>query len=195
VLFRSDAANMGDDESVITKRRGLLTLPQIAVRKVDGPELAGRVMDECESLVRSGGTIGAIIIELDGPGVSCYDTLTRSKFSDVLFGIHTGARVQDDRNYNVKSQMWRNALDYLKVGGNSMPREPELKIQLASVRFKYKDGLLLMESKKEHKSRLGRSPDRADSWVLTFATPPKKRKESAAPTLPAFRPSVPGFGY
>ena len=53
-----------------------------------------------------------------------------------------------------------------------MPRDPEIKTQIAAVRYSYKDGLLLMESKKEHKKRLGRSPDRADAWVLTFADMP-----------------------
>ena len=70
---------------------------------------------------------------------------------------------------NVKARMWRTALEYLKIGGCCLPRDPELKTQLPSVRYSYRDGLLLMESKKEHKKRLGRSPDRADSWVLTFA--------------------------
>ena len=189
-----DAAHMGDDESVIARRRGLLTMPLIGMRKADGPDLAGRVMDDCETLERAGGTIGAIIIELDGPGVSAYDVLKRSKYTDVVFGVHTGARLDNDRDYNVKAQMWRNADEYLKAGGCSMPRDPELKTQLASVRYGYKDGLLLMESKKEHKKRLGRSPDRADAWVLTHATPPKKPK-SRAPIVQPFRPTVTGMGY
>lgn len=189
-----DAAHMGDDESVITMRRGLLTLPQVSVRKADGPELAARVVEECRRLESAGGVIGAIVIELDGPGVSCYDVLMRTKWADVVHGVHTGARLQDDRNYNVKAKLWRDASEYLKVGGCSMPRDPELKTQLASVRFLYKDGLLLMEAKKDHKKRLGRSPDRADSWVLTFAGAPKKKKPKT-PIMQPFRPSVSGLGY
>lgn len=164
-----DAAHMGDDESVITMRRGLLTLPQISRRKLDGHDLAGVVVDECEQLEASGGVIGSIVIELDGPGVSCYDSLKRTKYRDVLVGVHTGSKLVDNKNYNKKARMWRTALEYLKIGGCCLPRDPELKTQLPSVRYSYRDGLLLMESKKEHKKRLGRSPDRADSWVLTFA--------------------------
>ena len=180
-----DAAHMGDDESVITKRRGLLTLPQITRRQIDGPELAGLVIDECDSLVAIGGTIGAIVIELDGPGVSCYDVLKRSKYSDCLVGVHTGTRLSDNRNYNLKAKMWRAALDYLKVGGCCLPKDPELKTQLPSSRYTYKDGLLLMEPKKDYKKRLGKSPDRADSWVLTFCerTLKKEKKQSAPQTV------------
>ncbi len=164
-----DAAHMGDDESVITKRRGLLTLPQVSRRKLDGPALAGAVIEECRTLEASGGLIGSIVIELDGPGVSAYDTLKASKYSACVVGVHTGARQQDDRNYNLKAKLWRAGLDYLKRGGASMPVDPEVKSQLSSCRYGYKDGLLIMEPKKDYKKRLGKSPDRADSWILTFA--------------------------
>lgn len=179
-----DAAHMGDDESVITKRRGLLTLPQISRRKLDGPELAGVVEEECKTLEESGGIIGSIVIELDGPGVSAYDSLKRGKYADVVIGVHTGTRLLDDRNYNLKAKLWRAGNDYLKRGGCSMHSDPELKSQLSSYRYGYKDGLLIMEPKKDYKKRLGKSPDRADSWILTFAErtlsnkplPPLKRK-------------------
>lgn len=164
-----DAAHMGDDESVITKRRGLLTLPQVTHRKKDGPELAGAVEEECRTLEEAGGLIGSIVIELDGPGVSAYDALKRGKWAAVVIGVHTGTRLADDRNFNLKAKLWRAALDYLKRGGNSMPRDAEVKSQLSSYRYGYRDGLLLMEKKADYKKRLGKSPDRADSWVLTFA--------------------------
>jgi len=164
-----DAAHMGDDESVITKRRGLLTLPQISRRKLDGPNLAGVVEEECKTLEESGGLIGSIVIELDGPGVSAYDMLKRGKYADKVIGVHTGTRQSDDRNYNLKAKLWRSALEYLKRGGCAMDKDPELKSQLGSYRYSYRDGLLLMESKKDYKKRLSKSPDRADSWILTFA--------------------------
>jgi phage terminase large subunit len=164
-----DAAHMGDDESVISRRRGLLTLPLIARKKLDGPALAGAVEEVCRDLEDAGGIIGQITIELDGPGVSAFDCLKRSKYAAVVVGVHTGAQLQDDRNYNVKARMWRAALDYLKVGGCAMPADPELKSQLASYRYGYKGGLLLMEKKAEYKKRMGKSPDRADAWVLTHS--------------------------
>ena len=164
-----DAAHMGDDESVITLRRGRLTLPQIARRSLDGPALAAAVEEQCRTLEDAGGVIGTIVIELDGPGVSAYDALRRGKWAEAVNGIHTGAKQSDDRNYNLKAKIWRAALDYLKAGGCSMAFEPELKSQLSSYRYSYRDGLLLMEAKKDYKKRIGKSPDRADSWVLTFA--------------------------
>jgi len=168
-----DAAHMGDDESVISRRRGLLSLPQLTARGLDGPALAGKVEEACRELEDAGGIIGLIAIELDGPGVSCYDCLKRSKYAAVTVGLHTGAKLSDDRNYNVKARLWRAARDYLKVGGCAIDRDPELKSQLASYRYSYRDGVLLMEAKKDYKKRIGKSPDRADSWILTFAPFPE----------------------
>lgn len=163
-----DAAHYGDDESVIHRRRGRLNLPQITRRKLDGIQLAGVVEEECRGLEASGGSIGAIIIELDGPGVSCYDQLKMGRYADLVHGVHTGARQSDDVNYNLRAKMWRTAKEYLQDAPVSMPNDPELRSQVASVKYKYKDGLLLMQSKKEYKAEFGKSPDRADAFVLTF---------------------------
>lgn len=175
-----DAAHFGDDESIIHLRRGRLNLPQIPRRGVDGPVLAGIVEDQCDSLRDD---VEAIIIELDGPGISCHDQLKRGRYADKVYGIHTGATLSDGRNYNVRARMWRNARDYLKEGGVSMPNDSELRTQLSSVKYSYRNGLLLMQSKKEYKSEFGRSPDRADAFVLTHAVtdPPKKRFTAPLP--------------
>ena len=171
-----DAAHMGDDESIIYPRRGLLTLKCEPGRGLDGHALAAKVEELCRTLEDAGGVIGSIVIELDGPGVSAYDTLRRGKWADVVVGVHTGAKLSDDRNYNVKARLWRRALEYLKRGGCSIAIDPEFKSQISSYRYSYRDGLLLMESKKEYKKRMGKSPDRADAWILTHADMPKPKR-------------------
>ena len=163
-----DAAHFGDDESVIHKRRGRLNLPQVTRRGLDGPQLAAVVEAECDDLVAAGGSIGGIVIELDGPGVSCYDALRLGKYKEKVVGVHTGARLTDGKNYNVRARMWREARDYLEQPPVSVADDGELRSQLASVKYRYKDGLLLMQSKKEYKAEFGKSPDRADAFVLTF---------------------------
>jgi hypothetical protein len=164
-----DAAHMGNDEHVIHKRKERLNLPQTVIKgAMDGPELAGRVTAECDILVEAGDKIHAIVIELDGPGVSCYDTLKSGKYAEKVRGVHTGARLNDGKNYNLRARMWREAKDYLKQPPVVMPRDAELKAQLGAMKYKYKDGLLLMQDKKEYKKLYHASPDRADAFVLTF---------------------------
>lgn len=176
-----DAAHFGDDESVIHCRKGRLNLPQIARRLLDGPALAGLVEATCDDLTASGDGIDAIIIELDGPGVSCYDQLRLGRFKHIVQGVHTGARLSDDKNYNVRAKMWREARDYLRDVPVAMPNDGELRAQLASVKYHYKDGLLIMQSKKEYKGEFGKSPDRADAFVLSFV-PAKIRRTGPVAT-------------
>lgn len=161
-----DAAHMGDDVSVAHFRKGRLNLPQKEWRKLDGPQLAANIIEECDALHDK---IEAIVIELDGPGVSCYDTLKNSRYADVTFGVHTGARLSDGKNYNIRAKLWRNAKEYLESPPVSMAISLELKGQLSSLKYKYKDGLLLMQNKVQYKSEYGRSPDNADAFILTFA--------------------------
>lgn len=162
-----DAAHEGNDESIIHKRRGRLNLKQTIKVKMDGPELAACVTQECLDLESAGGIVGAIIIELDGPGVSCYDHLKMGKYGTRTIGVHTGARRSDNRNYNLRALLWRRALDYLKDEPVSLDNDPEFKSQICSMLYGYKDGLLLIQNKKEYKKKYGRSPDRADAFVLS----------------------------
>lgn len=163
-----DAGHFGDDESVISPRRGRLSLPQTVLRGADGPQLAGAVEERCRVLEAAGGEIAAIVIELDGPGVSAHDHLRLGKYANKVVGLHTGTRQKDGKNYNLKAKLWRLAKEHLDAPPASLPNCPELKAQLGSVKYGYKEGLLLMQAKKLYKAQFGRSPDRADAWVLSF---------------------------
>lgn len=178
-----DASHEGDDLSTVTLRRGRVS-PWTKVRKgrIDGPDLAGWVIELADDL----GGVDCIVVELDGPGVSCYDTLKRSKYADVTVGVHTGARRSDGKNYNLRAKMWRGLRDWLKDTPCSIGRDGELKAEATAMRYSYRDGLLLMEDKKGYKKRVGKSPDRADSLALTFAVDamPKRTQEAVSiPTL------------
>ena len=164
-----DAAHQGNDESVIHSRKGRLNLEQKTMIGVNGVQLAAMVEDHCMDLERAGGRIHAIVIELDGPGVSCYDQLMLGRYRDVVIGVHTGAKLTDERNYNIRARLWRQAREYLENEPVSLHPDPEIKAQLASMRYQYRNGLLLMQAKKEYKKDFGRSPDRADAFILTFA--------------------------
>lgn len=171
-----DAAHFGDDISVITLRQGRAVLWQKGFSQIDGHDLAGIVMDECRKIKRT--PVEQICIELDGPGVSCYDTLNNSLYSDVVIGVHTGVKQKDGRNYNLRAKMYRELLEWLEDGPVSLPQDRNLKSQMCSCTYGYKNGLLLLQSKKDMKKGGIKSPDWADSLALTFAKPVsyKKRK-------------------
>lgn len=171
-----DAAHMGDDISVIQGRKGRLTAKARRRTKVDGPTLAGNVIEYCNKLEAAGmgNHVAAIVIELDGPGVSAYDHLKlHTRFGWRVVGVHTGARMDDGKHYNLKAVLWDNARDYLKQPPVSVPDVDEdgnasaIASEVGNYRYTYRDGVLLMESKKEYKKRAKHSPDDADAWILT----------------------------
>jgi hypothetical protein len=167
-----DAAHMGNDESVIHARKGRLNLEQKILRTADGHQLGSAVEEFCRELESSGSEyIEGIVIELDGPGVSCYDYLRRpgGPYADKVIGVHTGQRLSDNINYNLRALLWRRGRDYFKKGQCSVHKDPEFRAQISSVKYSFRNGLLLMQNKKEYKKETGKSPDRADAFILTFA--------------------------
>jgi len=166
LIVSIDAAHFGDDESIVHFRKGRLNLPQLVRNKLDGPQLAWFVEAEIDNF---GEVPFAIIIELDGPGVSCFDQLKMGKYSEVVYGIHTGIRLSDGKNYNLRALLWRKAKEYLEDKPVSIARDEKFKSQISSLKYGYKDGLLLMQNKKDYKKAFGVSPDRADGFILSFA--------------------------
>ena len=60
--------------------------------------------------------------------------------------------------------------EWLK-GYVSLPVDHELKAELTAVRYGYRGGSLLLESKDDMKKRGVKSPNKADALALTFADP------------------------
>jgi hypothetical protein len=109
-------------------------------------------------------------IELDGPGVSAYDHLKlNDRHTHKVVGVHTGKRLNDGRNYNLRARMYRRLAEWLDDPPVSIPNDRTLIGQLAATPYTYKNGLLLLRSKREVKQAGAKSPDHADSLALTFA--------------------------
>jgi len=65
--------------------------------------------------------------------------------------------------------MWGEMKEWLK--GASIPYDLDLKSELTSIRYGYRGGSILLESKDEMKKRGVKSPNKADAIALTFADP------------------------
>ena len=90
--------------------------------------------------------------------------------------VNSALRLSDGKNYNLRALMWQQMKDWLETA--SIPNDQELRASLTALRYGYKAGEMLIESKEEAKKRGIKSPDEADSLALTFAFPgsPKKRR-------------------
>jgi len=189
-----DASGMGNDENVIWRRRGRLSLPLLPVPKqLDGPQLAAWVERAAKELLKSG-PVGLIGIERDGPGGSCADQLKYGPFASVMQAVHTGIKLKDGMHYNLRAYLHAQALDYLKEEYPYIPYDATFLAQATSILRDSHGGMLLMESKDKYRTRLsglgvrankysGRSPDRLDGFILTFMPTKGKPITSLSPSI------------
>lgn len=210
-----DASGRGADKTVIWARKGRINLGleehQLVYDRMDGVRLSLIVLDLAKKLLVTG-PIELVSIEYDGPGGSCADQLSYTYLAPVLCALHTGIKVADGRNYNLRAWLHRQALEYLENGLCHIPHDNIFRTQATAIQKDSKGGLLLIESKEDYRKRFtanrsalakkaGKSPDRWDAFVLTFAPPKGEPIRSTAPatsnvmTQRGWRPLDAVIGY
>jgi len=197
VMIGVDVARFGDDRSVITARRGRVVLWQKVYERIDTTALAKYVKTEVDAFPK--GQVGQIAVDVIGVGAGVADQLrvlypATKDAPSIVVDVNSSLRVDDGVNYNLRAQMWDNGREWLKARPCSLPNDQNLKAELSSPRYYFKGGLRLIESKDDLKKRQIRSPDKADSLMLTFAVPCAAPK----PPMPVIkdRPTYdPAMGY
>ncbi|MDR1613680.1 MAG: hypothetical protein LBT97_12990 [Planctomycetota bacterium] len=167
LLVGIDVARYGNDKSVITFRRGRALIKQIVLSQQSITDLAGRARAEIDPYLRHV-SLGQIAVDAIGLGAGVADML-RQWFTCVL-DVNSSLKLSNGRDYNLRAFMWREMREWLMTA--HLTRDHELRTQLTALRYHYRNGLLMIESKDEAKARGVYSPDQADSLALTFAAPP-----------------------
>ena len=113
----------------------------------------------------------ACFIDKGGFGSSWIDNLRRLGREPI--GIAFSGRATDPRYENKRTEMYFEAVDWIRRGGQLPPGQAshELIAALSQTTYSFRGDRLLLEPKEQVKSRLGYSPDDADAFVLTFAQP------------------------
>jgi hypothetical protein len=197
-----DAAGMGNDEIVIWARRGRLSIEPETYRKLDGVQLATIIEYKVKKLLNTG-PVELIAIERDGPGGSAADQLKYGPFSSITLAVHTGAKLSDGKNYNLRAYLHSQAVDYIEDLEISLPDNPTFVAQATAIQFTYLGGLFLIESKDDYRARFAlgrtraeknasRSPDHWDAFVLTFV-PTRARPIKAVNTSMEFKSTKAGW--
>jgi len=110
------------------------------------------------------------IIETDGLGIGFYDQIRHMGVRIQKFQSGSGAVGDAGKKkfYNLKAQAWFHARQLFEDGLVSIPNDPLLIRQLKAITYDVRDagGKLIIQKKKEYKSRTGHSPDRADALVM-----------------------------
>lgn len=169
LIIGVDVARFGDDNTVFCYRRGRLVQKIVSYHGLSVVDVANKITADIKDLRPA-----KIFIDVGGVGGGVYDILSDRGFSKTVRGINFGSKASlDDRYFNKRAEMWGEANEWLKQElGVQIPNDDILFDDLTSVNKKFDSrGRLQLESKEEVKKRIGRSPDKADAFVLTFASP------------------------
>ena len=160
-----DIARFGDDKTVIIIRKGMLVLHIEELRKSDLVNTTGRVITAAKEF-----KVKDIIVDEVGIGAGVLDTLkVDNQFQTT--GFNGGARADHvDKYLNLRAQIFDGLKQRFADGDISIPNDPELISQLASLTYRYNArGQLMLESKDVIKSHGMQSPDKADALAYAFA--------------------------
>jgi len=194
-----DVARFGDDKSAITFRRGRVVLKQIVLAKLDVAQVAARCKMEIEAYKE---VPEQIAVDTIGVGAGAADMLrawypdrmdrATGRMRKVVVDVNSASRMADGSHYNLRAFMWAQMKEWMREG--SIPNDNELKVDLTALRYNFKGGELILESKEDAKRRGVKSPDRADSLAMTFAIPTIVKTDRHTKRLPKFRGTVAGVG-
>jgi hypothetical protein len=172
IMIACDVAGEGDDETVIyvIDRYMIQKEKTVILKSCDPYEISARI-----KLMFDEERAGLVVVDVIGEGAGVVANLKRMIGEDKVVGIQSASKLDDMeqveaeeyRFYNVRAQMWWKARKLFRDNRPSIPQDPELITQLTNVRYKIKNGKILIEPKSELKkaNRIGKSPDRADCLI------------------------------
>ncbi len=168
-----DVARFGDDSSVITKRQGLMCLPQLCFHGLDLMTLADKIANEIYAWEPDG-----VFIDGAGVGGGVIDRLRQLGFD--IVDVQAGASALDKTKFmNRRAEMWSKMREWLRNA--QLPDDPDLEKELTGIEYGFSpSGLLQLEKKEDMKKRGLSSPDRSDSIACTFYAPVVAKEDAFA---------------
>lgn len=180
-----DPARYGDDETVIFPVRGLKALPPLILRNLDGPAIAGHVLNLIDKLRNHNDDEIRVKVDTIGLGASPADFLNimeRSKAAGVVVrSVNVSENAdEDDKYHDLRTQLCFGLKKWLELGG-AIPSDDLLTQELVSATYDFDSrGRMRLSGKKDEKKLMGRSPDRRNALELALYEPKAKRTINAA---------------
>jgi hypothetical protein len=167
VVLGVDVAWEGDDRSAVMMRQGLMSSLLFSGYNVDNMHLASLVLEYWNEHKADG-----VFIDV-GWGTGVIDRLRQ--LGRDPFPVNFGSAAIAPRFANKRTEMWFAIKEWLESGG-SIPDDELLFEDLVGPEYDTQrtTGRILLEAKKDMKSRGLKSPDLADALALTFAHPVHK---------------------
>ena len=164
-----DIARAGSDKTVFCLRKGRWVMKFEVIKGYDTVEVADKLTNYITELHPA-----KAFLDLGNSGAGVYDIMKARGFAGIVKGINFGGKaIQPDRYKNKRAEMYATANEWIKQElPVQLPNDDLLFEELTTIeRVKVAGDTLQLEDKELFKKRIGRSPDRADAFVLTFAEP------------------------
>jgi phage terminase large subunit len=154
-----DVARFGDDQTVMYKRHGLKTIERRSFLGQDTMRTADEAWDMA-------GRDPQVRIKVDDTGVGGGVSDRLNQLGAQVVRIDFGSSPADTNKYTTAAdEMWFE----FPVDEAQIPNNQELMQQLAGRRYEYDNASRKkIESKKDYKKRLKKSPDDADALLLCY---------------------------
>ena len=170
MVWGLDVARFGSDRSALCKRQGNVVTESIRTWKnLDLMQLTGAVVAEFNALAPSEQP-REILVDSIGLGAGVVDRLRELGLP--ARGINVSESPAMGGTYrNLKAELWYKSKAWLEARDCKLPKDDVLISELATVRYTFtSSGKIAIEGKDEIKKRGLPSPDKADAFVLTFAS-------------------------
>lgn len=172
VSYGVDPAYLGEDKTAICRLSGRVVEWIVAYAKQEIMQTAGRVV----TLVEKNKDV-PIAVDTIGVGAGVYSRLAEQEYAVRSVNVSRKAPKWRDVTgklefVNLRCALWWMIRDALDPDGDdplALPDIPELTGDLTAPTWGYRsDGKIVVESKKETRARIGRSPDFADALALAL---------------------------
>jgi phage terminase large subunit len=188
IIIGVDIAREGGDDSIACVRQGNKILEIKKLNKYNPSfedELSLSIGRECSNQIAQlyfkytdAYPNNKVFVHIDniGVGASPYDFLKAMSFSRDVFGVDfRNSSANKEAYYNLRSQCYGEAKDAMVKGieiGTELGPEGELLLkQLSYIPLDHSTDTLKIKKKGDIKKKIGSSPDRADSYAITYGIP------------------------
>ena len=161
-----DVARFGNDKTVIIIRHGPKVIYIDELRKSDIVNTTGAVVTAALKY-----KVKNIIVDEIGVGAGVLDNLKADRRFNAQGLNGSNSPSNHEKYLNLRAEVFDGLRQRFADGDISIPNDPELISQLASLTYKYNArGQLQLESKDQIRSTGRQSPDKADAIALAFTS-------------------------
>jgi hypothetical protein len=170
VVWGLDVARFGDDASALAKRKGNSLIEPVRVwRGKDLMETCGVIKMEWDITPGSMRPI-EIMVDVIGLGAGVVDRLRELDLPVRGVNVAELPAIDGNRFQRLRDELWWRAREWFEARDCVVPNDDSFVDELCGPLYSVTSaGKIQIEPKSQMKRRLGRSPDKADAFCLTFA--------------------------